>query len=573
MLLKTQRSWSALIWIVVILSLILSLPINLMRSKKKNEKFVLCNECFDGATSYSLAVKNAIVEKSNCISVELTETFSNSSEYAMLLRERDLCYTGENVTHDQVDAFLAKVRKKCKDFYNAQTQEFLRTSGLDESLIIQFDYSHFIEIDRNVLNKMPSPQHVLKEIAKNNLVKSIYVEGKEDFKVEPYNWFGTWEKETLPTINGSYVGNASMLGDGVKVGIVENHVYDALSGAQGGIIVQSDLKKDFPNVKVHSRHIDKYDYTLRHPNDYKVPIGPHALKVSRILCNMTPNAEYYTSMVDNLIPSEYWVGNLIESINYMVENNVNVVNCSWGTSVNHYCWKENYFNQLSLDNLITFVFAAGNDKTKVSCPSSAANVICVGATDATGEKIADYSNFGSDIHSGCKPNIVANGAPHLPQDKDSFHTDKGTSLAAPMVTGAIAMQMSSEAKFKLYPEKLMPLLAASANDKKLEGYSKNQFGMDAKFGSGMLDVKKFLDEQNQCDAFWIDKTGNINISNHHFIPDSSDIGKHLKYVCIGCLPIHLRGGCIRTAKLQTVNPLVFYRFNCGRKLEIIMSGL
>lgn len=35
MLLKTQRSWSALIWIVVILSLILSLPINLMRSKKK----------------------------------------------------------------------------------------------------------------------------------------------------------------------------------------------------------------------------------------------------------------------------------------------------------------------------------------------------------------------------------------------------------------------------------------------------------------------------------------------------------------------------------------------------------
>ncbi len=100
-----------------------------------------------------------------------------------------------------------------------------------------------------------------------------------------------------------------------------------------------------------------------------------------------------------------------------------------------------------------------------------------------------------------------------------------------MVTGAIAMQMSSEAKFKLYPEKLMPLLAASANDKKLEGYSKNQFGMDAKFGSGMLDVKKFLDEQNQCDAFWIDKTGNINISNHHFIPDSSDIGKTLK-ICL-----------------------------------------
>lgn len=189
------------------------------------------------------------------------------------------------------------------------------------------------------------------------------------------------------------------------------------------------------------------------------------------------------------------IGDIQDPVNFMIENNVSVINCSFGLQKNgEYCWEENYFNQTSLDNLIVFVVAAGNDKGKrVSCPANAANVIAVGATDAQGDEIADYSNYGSAVHSGCKPNLVANGAPHLPQDKDPFHSFKGTSFAAPMITGAIAMQLGIDSRYKLYVERLIPNLYASANDRQIDDFAKNQFGLDAKAGAGMLDLKNFLD--------------------------------------------------------------------------------
>ena len=159
-------------------------------------------------------------------------------------------------------------------------------------------------------------------------------------------------------------------------------------------------------------------------------------------------------------------------------------------------------------------------------------MICVGATDATGKKIADYSNFGSEIHSGCKPTLLANGTPHLPQQSNPFHATKGTSFSAPMVTGAIAMQMSAEPRFKLYPEKLIPLLVATADDEKINGYSANQFGMDSEAGAGMLDLKKFMDYPGQCDSFMTNSGGTNSFTNRYYIPkDNSDIGKTLR-ICL-----------------------------------------
>lgn len=203
---------------------------------------------------------------------------------------------------------------------------------------------------------------------------------------------------------------------------------------------------------------------------------------------------------------------------------------------------ENLVNQLSLDNLITFVFAAGNNGGMVGCPSSAANVICVGATDATGKKIADYSNFGSAIHSGCKPTMVANGTPHLPQQSNPFHATKGTSFSAPMVTAAIAMQMSSEPRFKLYPERLIPLLVATADNGKIKGFAKNQFGLDAKAGGGMLDLKKFLDFPGQCDSFTANSAGTVSFTYKYYVPKQSEIGKTLKICLFWMSTDTFRGG-------------------------------
>lgn len=99
------------------------------------------------------------------------------------------------------------------------------------------------------------------------------------------------------------------------------------------------------------------------------------------------------------------------------------------------------------------------------------------------------------------------------------------------MTAAIAMQMSSEPRFKLYPERLIPLLVATADNGKIKGFTKNQFGLDAKAGGGMLDLKKFLDFPGQCDSFTANSAGTVSFTNKYYVPKQSEIGKTLK-ICL-----------------------------------------
>lgn len=141
------------------------------------------------------------------------------------------------------------------------------------------------------------------------------------------------------------------------------------------------------------------------------------------------------------------------NFSWFLENNVSVINCSWGgghkVSDVNYCRMENLVNQLSLDNLITFVF--------------------------------------------------------------------------------------------VYPERLIPLLVATADNGKIKGFTKNQFGLDAKAGGGMLDLKKFLDFPGQCDSFTANSAGTISFSNKYYVPKQSEIGKTLK-ICLFWMSTDTFGG-------------------------------
>lgn len=110
------------------------------------------------------------------------------------------------------------------------------------------------------------------------------------------------------------------------------------------------------------------------------------------------------------------------------------------------------------------------------------------------------------------------------------------------MTAAIAMQMSSEPRFKLYPERLIPLLVATADNGKIKGFTKNQFGLDAKAGGGMLDLKKFLDFPGQCDSFTANSAGTVSFTNKYYVPKQSEIGKTLKICLFWMSTDTFRGG-------------------------------
>jgi serine protease AprX len=185
--------------------------------------------------------------------------------------------------------------------------------------------------------------------------------------------------------------------------------------------------------------------------------------------------------------------------------NIRVVNLSMNAGV----WQS--YNTSPLDaaceilwfNGIVVVVSAGNNGTATLFPpANDPFVITVGATDDQGltdlnqHLVASFSAYGTDEAGHVKPDLVAPGkniiAPlpdvssltiavqHPENQINSYYFRmSGTSMSAPMVSGAVALLLQSEPK--LNPDQVKYRLMATAN-KNWTGYSA------AKAGAGYLDI-------------------------------------------------------------------------------------
>jgi serine protease AprX len=154
-------------------------------------------------------------------------------------------------------------------------------------------------------------------------------------------------------------------------------------------------------------------------------------------------------------------------------------------------------------NGITAVAAAGNNGTaSLFPPANDPFVITVGATDDRGtpvtsdDAVATFSAYGATENGIAKPDLVAPGknivgllpendklsigrAHPANQVNKTYFRMSGTSVSAPMVSGAIALLLQDEPA--LTPDQVKYRLMATAN--------KNWLGYDAaRSGAGYLDV-------------------------------------------------------------------------------------
>ena len=169
----------------------------------------------------------------------------------------------------------------------------------------------------------------------------------------------------------------------------------------------------------------------------------------------------------------YRTSDLVYGIYYAIERDARVINMSFGKR------GSNPFaaaTKLAYESDIICVAAAGNDSSvALTYPAADAHVISVGALD--GWDMAPYSNYGENI------NLMAPGSTYTCQMGGGYATAQGTSLASPIVAGAIALFVQNDpyATFNQVAENLY----ASC-------YDLGEPGRDWYYGFGALDVSAFL---------------------------------------------------------------------------------
>jgi len=174
--------------------------------------------------------------------------------------------------------------------------------------------------------------------------------------------------------------------------------------------------------------------------------------------------------------SNEWVA---KAVRYATEAKVQIISMSLGSSRTddgvHTAIREAY------EAGIVVVCAAGNDAGSVNFPAAYKETIAVGAVDS----------FGNACEFSCRGKEIAVAAPG--QDITScwlangYATVSGTSMAAPFVSGVLALYISAQHKLDrtVNHSDVMKALAASCKDV-------GEAGRDSVYGWGLVDPHKLM---------------------------------------------------------------------------------
>lgn len=249
-------------------------------------------------------------------------------------------------------------------------------------------------------------------------------------------------------------------GRGVRVGIIDS----------GVDITHPDLKD---NIKEVGTVLGSEIVTDEKGHGTHVAGTIAALDNNIGVVGAAPNVEIYAVKAFNKSGSGN-ISSVVEAIDWCIERRVHVINMSFGFFNNSKALEKAI--QEAYRHKITLVAASGNFMLNniVMYPAKYPEVIAVAASNSN-DGVAWFSSGGPEV------DVMAPGTGILSTYKGGgYKTDSGTSMAAPHVTGTVALILS---KTRLSPAGVKEVLKTSAKDL---GYSK------VKQGSGLVNVPEAL---------------------------------------------------------------------------------
>ena len=368
------------------------------------------------------------------------------------------------------------------------------------------DYSPFTFKTFSNYEEFQKDSKFIKKISKNKNIDTIYIEA---------NYNGN--KETLSTTNIDYsssiihLANAiemigasdpSFTGNGIKVGIIDEGYISNTTNFVGKTVVNLN------NI---------YSGQSNHTTGVASIIGG--------IYGIAPDVELYFYNFDA-------GNNLKTAVESMIDENISLINISMYSDYHTgnyalYDGYSAYLDYISWYYGVCFVVAAGNEITSLNVvnPSLGFNVISVGSTDANKNisvfsswraPEADFINDPSVTTNShyLKPTLVAPGENIVIPNVTLWNSnpinygEDGTSFAAPMVTGIIALLMEE------YPLLIgEPHLVASAlisGCEKLPGQTET---WDPQGGAGFINYKNTRKVLEQIRNYCTSSLSNENNNN------------------------------------------------------------
>ncbi len=354
--------------------------------------------------------------------------------------ERDFVAMNISTVSEDVDAELEAHRNRVKEYYVEYNESIASTLGLHDYEYYVSYYSPYIEIifddldeysscESELMSAISNPELVL-SASSNAIVHESSTEATIDTNLYSTNYLLSDAFEDIGVSDTLYTGN------GVKVGIIDvgvPYTYNLISGKYTMLTSTQDI---------------------------------HSTIIASIIggtSGIAENVHFYCMEA---------VSGLVDDCNFLIDYfDVNIINMSLRyASLGYYSNFDACIDNIVSNSGCTFVKSAGNggaSSTKyVTAPGCALNAITVGSINKS-QNISYFSSWNVTDDFLLKPDVVAPGErlwdiPNIPNVINGVEGHSGTSYAAPMAVGTIALLMEEFPILKTNPALVKSVLHLGA---------------------------------------------------------------------------------------------------------------
>lgn len=232
---------------------------------------------FAGEESLTLKqISKAVSENvGTTVSVEFKESFGETELFAELMEQRS------SVPEGMEDAFILNLRNQRENFYKTQLKNFIDESGMSEMLFEKLYLTNSVKLRTEDMNE-GEIAGIINKLLRYDKVSAVSVENhifeqslSTESEILPMSSFGSWEDETLGSMNAEFVSEDDFeyKGYGINVGIIEPSAIDPNA---------FDGRNDLPDIIINS--------------DWQQgdEMSEHSRRVTRIIGNIAPKISLYT---------------------------------------------------------------------------------------------------------------------------------------------------------------------------------------------------------------------------------------------------------------------------------------